>query len=101
MKKKRLEIEYSYDFELIGIISPLKGYKIAWEINSWLDVKLVKEPDLEVTFKKSVAATFSYYSYHAEASVLKLFRNKPVIRNPTKGRKGISQAICKTLFIRK
>ena len=29
----------------------------------------------------------------------KLFLNKPVIRKPTNGRKGISQTICKTLFI--
>ena len=78
MKKKRLEIEYSYDIELIGIISPLKGYKIAWEINNWLDVKLVRELDLHVAFKKNVEATFSYYSYHSEASVVKLFRNKPI-----------------------
>ena len=29
----------------------------------------------------------------------KLFLNKPVIRKPTSGRKGISHTICKTLFI--
>ena len=34
-----------------------------------------------------------------EAPFDKLFLNKPVIRNPTKGSKGISQTICKTLFI--
>ncbi len=77
MKKKRLDIDYSYDFELIGIISPLKGYKLAWEINNWLDVKLIKEPDLHITFKANIEANFSYFSFHSEASVLKLFKNKP------------------------
>ena len=29
----------------------------------------------------------------------KLFLNNPVMRKPTSGRKGISQTICKTLFM--
>jgi DNA polymerase III delta subunit len=77
MKKKRLDIDYSYDFELIGIISPLKGYKLAWEINNRLEVKLIKESDLQITFKNRSEASFSYFSYQVEGIVLKLFRNKP------------------------
>jgi len=84
MKKKRLDIDYSYDFELIGIISPLKGYKLAWEINNRLDVKLAKEPDLHIAFKTNVEANFSYFSFHSEASVLKLFRNKPAETDQSK-----------------
>jgi len=78
MKKKRLDIEYSYDFDLLGIISPLKGYKLAWEINNSLEVKLVKEKDLSITFKSGQEANFSYFSFQSEVSVLKLFKNKPV-----------------------
>jgi hypothetical protein len=78
MKKKRLDIEYSYDFDLLGIISPLKGYKLAWEINNSLEVKLIKEKDLSITFKNGQESNFTYFSFHNEVSVLKLFRNKPV-----------------------
>jgi hypothetical protein len=84
MKKKRLDIDYSYDFELIGIISPLKGYKLAWEINNRLEVKLIKENDLQITFKKGAESTFSYFSYQVEGNVLKLFRNKPNETEQTK-----------------
>jgi hypothetical protein len=77
MKKKRLDIDYSYDFELIGIISPLKGYKLAWEINNRLEVKLIKESDLQITFKNRSVGSFSYFSYQVEGNGLKLFRNKP------------------------
>ncbi len=77
MNKKRLDIDYSYDFELIGIISPLKGYKLAWEINNRLEVKLIKENDLQITFKNRSECSFSYFSYRVEGNVLKLFRNKP------------------------
>ena len=77
MKKKRLEIEYSYDFELLGIISSTKGYKLAWELNNALSIRLVKQPDLQIQFKKNVITTFSYFSYSLEVNGIKLFRNKP------------------------
>ncbi|MCX8490045.1 MAG: IPExxxVDY family protein, partial [Cyclobacteriaceae bacterium] len=78
MKKKTLDISYSYDFDLLGIISPLKGYKMAWEINNCLNVKLVKDKDLCISFKKKTEFNFSHFSYTSEAWVLKLFRNKPL-----------------------
>jgi hypothetical protein len=77
MKKKTLDINYSYDFDLLGITSPLKGYKLAWEINNCLDVKLLRENDLLVSFRLGVDVSFSYFSYQGEAHLLKLFRNKP------------------------
>jgi hypothetical protein len=77
MKKKRLEIEYSYDFDLIGIISSSKGYKLAWDINKQLSTRLVKQPDLIVQFKKNTEASFSHFSFANEVNTLKLFRNKP------------------------
>ena len=77
MKKKRLEIEYSYDFDLIGVISSAKGYKLAWDINSQLSTRLVKQPDLIVQFKSKTECSFSYFSFENEVNKLKLFRNKP------------------------
>ena len=77
MKKKRLEIEYSYDFDLIGIISSAKGYKLAWDINNQLSARLVKQPDLTVLFKNNTEASFSHFSFETEVNKLKLFRNKP------------------------
>ncbi len=77
VKKKRLEIEYTYDFELIGIISSAKGYKLAWEINLALSARLVKQVDLIIEQKNNANATYSYYSFENEVNTLKLFRNKP------------------------
>lgn len=77
MKKKRLEIEYNYDFELLGIISSAKGYKLAWEINRILSAHLVRQPDLKINFKNNTEATFTYFSHQGEVNILKLFRNKP------------------------
>jgi len=77
MKKKRLEIEYSFDFELLGIISSVKGYKLAWDINATLASHLVKQKDLTIQLKNNETASYSYYSFENEVNTLKLFRNKP------------------------
>ncbi|HEY5690126.1 MAG TPA: IPExxxVDY family protein [Cyclobacteriaceae bacterium] len=77
MKKKRLEIDYSYDFELIGVISSAKGYKLAWEINHLLGVHLVKEPDVVIHFNSSLTATYSHFAHDSPHNRLRLFRNKP------------------------
>ena len=67
MKKKRLEIDYYYDFELLGVISAAKGYKLAWEINRILSIRLVKQPDLILTSKNQMAVSYSYFSHETNA----------------------------------
>ena len=78
MKKSKLLIDYEYDFELIGIRSSAKGYKLAWEINSKLGIHLIRQPDLTVGFKKDVEQKFSFYAHETRINRLKLFKNKPV-----------------------
>ncbi len=82
MKKKRLEIEYSYDFDLIGVISSAKGYKLAWDINNQLSARLVKQPDLIVQFKNNTEASFSYFSFESEVNKLNYFETSLTIVRP-------------------
>ena len=77
MKKSKLIIEYDFDFELLGILSPAPGYKLAWEINQALGIQLVKQPDLVVGFKNSEEKSFSFYAYETQLNRLKLFKNRP------------------------
>lgn len=77
MKKTKLVIEYEYDFELVGIRSTAKGYKLAWEINNHLGIHLIRQPDLTVGFKKGEERKFSFYAYETRLNRLKLFKNKP------------------------
>lgn len=78
MKKSKLVIDYEYDFELIGIRSSAKGYKLAWEINTALGVQLIRQPDLSVGFKNDEEKNFSFYEHETRLNRLKLFKNKPV-----------------------
>lgn len=62
MNKFKLEIEYDYDFVLIGICSHEKDYRICWAINQKLDFDLKKTEDLEIKEKKQAEPSlFSMY----------------------------------------
>jgi len=77
MKKKRLDIEYTYDFDLYGIISTVKAYKLAWELNHVLGSNLIKSDDYEVQHKNKVVSNYLHYTQSGEVNSLKLFKNKP------------------------
>jgi hypothetical protein len=76
MKKKRLDVEFSYDFELLGIHSSARGYKLAWEINHILQINLVKKDDLKLTFKEG-ECSFLHFAHFSTVNTVRLFRNKP------------------------
>lgn len=78
MKKSKLVIEYDFDFDVYGIISSAKGYRLAWELNQHLRVHLVRLPDVTVGFRNKVNVGFAHYSYETHVSQLKLLSNKPV-----------------------
>jgi hypothetical protein len=77
MKKSKLVIDYEYNFELIGIATAARGYKLAWEINQRLGIGLAKQADLIVGFKNSEEKPFPFYAYETSLNRLKLFKNKP------------------------
>ncbi len=77
MKKSKLVIEYEFDFGLWGVASAARGYKLAWEINQQLGIRLVKQPDLVVGFRNNEEKSFSFYAYQTPLNRLKLFKNRP------------------------
>ena len=78
MKKSKLVIDYEYNFELVGVTTPAKGYKLAWEMNQRLGIHLVKQPDLIVGFRNSEEKPFAFYAFETPLNRLKLFKNKPL-----------------------
>ncbi|HTE32555.1 MAG TPA: IPExxxVDY family protein [Chryseolinea sp.] len=84
MKKSKLIIEYDFDFELLGLISTAKGYKLAWELNQALGVHLIKQPDLVVGFKNNEEKSFSHYAHQTQLNRLKMFKNKTSELEPGK-----------------
>jgi hypothetical protein len=78
MKKRKLKAEFDYDFSVFGIISALKGYKLAWLLNSKLDLQLDKAEDIKIEFLKSQNLLISNYLYETEHCSFRLLKNKSV-----------------------
>lgn len=78
IRKNKLEIEYSYDFELVGVRTSLKGYKLAWELNKILNTRLVKQQDLVLHFKNGLVGNYDHYSYRTPLNNVNLFKNRPL-----------------------
>jgi len=75
MKKQRLQVDFEFDFDVYGIVSTFKDYKLVWNINRNLHVSLRKEQDLKINFVDS-QLVISHYKYTTEGSELQLLRNK-------------------------
>lgn len=79
MGKSILDIEYEFNFWLIGISSHLRDYRISWALNKALGIALSKENDFEIVHKKQGDAQFySHYAFTCEQTqrIYHLFSNK-------------------------
>jgi len=65
MSKKRLLVDFDYDFTLIGISSHNKDYRLSYEINKALNTNLSKKEDVDFT-KKGDKIGFSMYFFQDE-----------------------------------
>lgn len=64
MGKHILNIEYDYDFVLIGISSHEKDYRLCWALNNVLELELTKAESLEIKAKKqNNPSFFSLFQY--------------------------------------
>ena len=78
MKKSKLIVDHNFDFELVGIISNAKGYKLTWEINRALKLNLIKAKDLVLSFIDNNHLTILNYKYETENNKLLLIKNRGV-----------------------
>ncbi len=76
MKKAKLLIEHTFDFELLGLVSPVKDYKMAWLLNKLFDLNLVRENDLKLDFISAPKLEISNYLLHLPHGFIQLLKNK-------------------------
>lgn len=77
--KLTLDIEYDYEFILIGISCHARDYRLCWALNKEIGFDFVKDDDIELRTKKNQTITsFSKFSYYDEDQRLKyiLISNK-------------------------
>ncbi|HEY6161252.1 MAG TPA: IPExxxVDY family protein [Bacteroidia bacterium] len=67
MTRHKLDIEYDYDFHLIGISSHDKDYRFCWAINNKLGYDFQRGKNIVLKErKKTEADSFSVYEYQDE-----------------------------------
>ncbi|MBC5775231.1 IPExxxVDY family protein [Pontibacter sp. KCTC 32443] len=86
MKTFYLDTDYAYDFDLYGLVSPDKEYKVAWWLNKLFSMHLTKQKDLCYTLPGREQLLVSNYEFSTDHSIIRLFRNRGVgtstIRKP-------------------
>ena len=76
MKKAKLQIEPTFDFELLGIVSPIREYRMAWLVNQELELNLVKADDLELEFLNTEKLEIAQYFLSLPHGFIQLLKNK-------------------------
>ena len=76
MKKSTLQITPQYEFDLLGLVAPLKDYKMAWLINRVMGINLVKVDDVRMEFLKQPDLLISQYVLKKEHGFIQLLRNR-------------------------
>lgn len=63
-KKHFLNIKYEPDFEVLGIFTGIKNYRLCWLINEFLSIKFKRLNDILITpFRLSSKEPFSLFFY--------------------------------------
>lgn len=78
MPVTKLIVEYDYSFDLYGIISSAKEYKLAWSVNKLLNTNLAKHQDLDFQFLSNGIMYISNFQYDAEYDSIRLLKNRSV-----------------------
>lgn len=78
MKKAKLQIEPAFDFELLGIVSPIREFRMAWLVNQELELNLVKADDLELEFLNAEKLEIAQYFLSLPHGFIQLLKNKAI-----------------------
>lgn len=75
-KKAKLTVDYTPDFDLIGIVCSMKEYKLAWNLNELGIFHLVKGEDVKIEFADKKIMRISALVEESEFTTVHLLRNK-------------------------
>ena len=72
----KLEISYDFDFDLIGIVSAERCFKLAWQLNQLLGIHLVRQENLEMEYVDGSILKIAKFEYKTENDVYQLLKNR-------------------------
>ena len=77
MAKTELSIDFNTDYELVGIISSIKDFQLAFYLNKYFKIELCRERDHKLDFRKGNSLEFPVFCHEDENSFITVFGNKP------------------------
>jgi len=83
MKKPKLLFDIRYEFDLVGIVAPLKDYKMAWAVNQSLGINLCKSDDFELNFINQPTLKIAKFLEETENGFIQLLKNRSLNENST------------------
>ena len=81
MSKNRLTSDDYFDFDLLGIVSTVKEYKLVWHINQVTGFELIKQNDLSIEFSSNQRIHVSNFEYRTDFVHIQLLKNRLVARS--------------------
>ena len=79
--KAKLDSDYNYDFQLLGLVSSVKEYVLAWHFNQSSILHFAKAPDIQIEFKQNARILISNFLFESEFVHVLLLRNRLVSSN--------------------
>ena len=68
MGKLTLDLEYDFDFLLIGISCHSADYRLSWSLNKHFEIDLERLKDIDFQLDKKTQGFFSFYAFDDEES---------------------------------
>jgi len=76
MRKSKLEVYNEFGANIVGIVSAIKDYKLAWNINQVFSINLVMQPSVVIEFIKGADLSIVNFTYQSETQQIKLIKNR-------------------------
>jgi len=76
MKTTKLDTSYEFNFSLFGLVSNVKDFKLAWNLNQLLNLHLEKQEDLKIEFSNGAYMLISNFRFENEIFCFELLKNK-------------------------
>ncbi len=76
MRKTKLIVDHEPGASIIGLVSTLKNFKLAWNINQVFKIDLVMQPELVIEFVNGADLSVINYLYATEFQEFRLIKNK-------------------------
>ncbi|MDF9796686.1 hypothetical protein OKW21_001949 [Catalinimonas alkaloidigena] len=73
---RELQVSIPCDFDLLGIVTPAREYKLAWSLNQSLGLKLAKSQDLVINFVNDRCIIISNFVFATSHCTFRLLKNK-------------------------